>query len=226
MITEGFYLQIIIMLIAGITAFLYLFRLIYTVFLGQLKDNLRTVKEISFWFLLPVYILLAGIMYLSMKPSALLRPVGTMLTRYFPDNALIWSGDLASTGAGYFNGPMILYAIGAIFMVVLLFFFANKKRNQKVKQFNIFYSGHAPSRPELSHFSYNFFAHYKKALGAAVVPYFERFWDWLAKLLHGLSDFFRRIYNGNGQSYAFHLIIYTVVVFLIQLGGSRLGGLP
>lgn len=226
MITEGFYLQIIIMLIAGITAFLYLFRLIYTVFLGQLKDNLRTVKEISFWFLLPVYILLAGIMYLSMKPSALLRPVGTMLTKYFPDNALIWSGDLASTGAGYFNGPMILYAIGAIFMVVLLFFFANKKRNQKVKQFNIFYSGHAPSRPELSHFSYNFFAHYKKALGAAVVPYFERFWDWLAKLLHGLSDFFRRIYNGNGQSYAFHLIIYTVVVFLIQLGGRQLGGLP
>jgi NADH:ubiquinone oxidoreductase subunit 5 (subunit L)/multisubunit Na+/H+ antiporter MnhA subunit len=42
-------LPMVILFLAGPIAFLYLFRLIHTVFLGQLKDELRRVKEAPFW---------------------------------------------------------------------------------------------------------------------------------------------------------------------------------
>ncbi|MBB6482711.1 proton-conducting transporter membrane subunit, partial [Spirochaeta isovalerica] len=221
LITEGFVFQGVVMLIAGIIAFLYLFRLIHTIFLGQLKDNLRKVKEINIWFLIPVYILLAAIFYLSFTPSALLRPIGTMLQAYFPEGTLTWTGNLATTSAGYFDGTMILYVIGGVFMTILAFFalITFRKRIVKAGQFNIYYGGEAPSRPELVHFAYNFFAHYNKAIGLVVTPVLHRFWENAGKALHGLSDFIRRIYNGNGQSYAFHVVLYVVVVFLIKAGG-------
>jgi len=206
-------------LISGIVAFLYLFRMIYTMFLGQLKDNLRTVKEINIWFLIPVYLLLGAIMVLSIFPNMLLRPVGEMLSAYFPDGAIAWTGTLGTTRLGYYDGGAIMYVIGGIFVAALLFFFSLRKRTQQVKQFNIFYSGEAPSRPELSHFSYNFFAHYQKAIGVLTLPLVTNFWNWLSGILHGTADFFRRIYTGNGQTYAYHLVLYIVVVFFLQRGG-------
>ncbi len=219
LITEGFYFQGVLLLISGIIAFLYLFRLIYTIFLGQLKDNLRKVTEINTWLLIPVYVLLAVILYLSMQPNTLLRPIGAMLTQYFPDGALTWTGSLATTSVGYFDGAMIMYVIGGIFVILTLFFISLRKRTQKVEQFNIIYSGEAPSRPELSHFSYNFFAHYQKAVGFLAMPLVTRFWEIISEALHGISDFVRRLYTGNGQTYAFHVVFYVVLVFIFTLGG-------
>ena len=219
LITEGFYFQGVLLLISGIIAFLYLFRLIYTIFLGQLKDNLRKVTEINTWLLIPVYVLLAVILYLSMQPNTLLRPIGAMLTQYFPDGALTWTGSLATTSVGYFDGAMIMYVIGGIFVILTLFFISLRKRTQKVEQFNIIYSGEAPSRPELSHFSYNFFAHYQKAVGFLAMPLVTRFWEIISEALHGISDFVRRLYTGNGQTYAFHVVLYVVIVFIFTLGG-------
>ena len=219
LIENGFYYQGVVVMISGIIAFLYLFRLIHTIFLGQLKDNLRKVTEINKWLLTPVYALLVVIMYLSMRPATLLDPIGSMLTQYFPEGALSWSGSMATTPFGYFDGAMIMYVIGGIFVAIFLFFISFRKRIQQVKQFNIFYSGEAPSRPELVHFSYNFFAHYEKAVGFLAMPLVTKFWDSVSEALHAVSDFFRRIYNGNGQSYAFHVVLYVVVVFIFTIGG-------
>ena len=219
LIENGFYYQGVVVMISGIIAFLYLFRLIHTIFLGQLKDNLRKVTEINVWLLIPVYTLLVVILYLTLRPNTLLHPIGAMLAKYFPDGALSWNGTLATTPIGYFDGAMITYVIGGVFVVLFLFFISFRKRTQKVKQFNIFYSGEAPSRPELVHFSYNFFAHYQKALGFLAMPLVTQFWDSVSEALHAVSDFFRRIYNGNGQSYAYHVVLYVVVIFIFTIGG-------
>ena len=106
-----------------------------------------------------------------------------------------------------------MYVISGIFVILTILFLLLRKQTQKVKQFNIFYSGEAPSRPELSHFSYNFFAHYRKAVGALALPLVSGFWDRVTEIIHAVSDFIRRIYTGNGQTYLFHIVLYVVVVF-------------
>jgi len=215
-ILKGWYFQGIIVFFAGIVAFLYLFKLISSVFLGQLKDNHRNVKEISVWFLIPIYILIIGIMIFSARPDLILKPIGNLVSEYFPEGGLVWTGTLAATPIGYWNGPAIMITVGIMFMILLgwLMFFSRKA--QKVKQFNIVYSGERPFTPETTHVSYNMFAGYNKALGFMVLPGITNFWNFMSNMIHDLASLGRRIYGGNGQTYMVHIVLYTVVLFFLM----------
>ena len=215
-IEKGWYLQGGVIFFAGIIAFLYTFRLIYTVFLGQLKDKHRHVKEVSGWFLTPVYVLLIGIMIFSAKPQWVLQPLGQVIGTYFPSNMLTWQPDgTAITQLGYWNGSMITVIVSILFALVLLWLLYLNRNAQKVKQFNIVYAGERPERPETTHVAYNMYGGYNKAMGFIIVPWISGAWYWLADATHGIADKFRRIYSGSGQAYVLHVLTYAVVVYLL-----------
>ncbi len=216
---KGWYFQGLVVIIGGLIAFLYCFRLIYAVFLGQLKDNHRQVKEAPIALLIPQYIMIFAIMLFSVYPGFILQPVGDFLKELFPQGALIWNEGSAFTQFGYWNGGLIFMITGGIFAIFfLLLFFLNRKA-QKVKQFNIVYAAERPSRPELTHVGYNFFAHYKKALGSLSQPYVTKFWDTMSDLFHSSGDFVRRLYTGNGQTYILHILLFVLAVYYITFGG-------
>ena len=62
------------------------------------------------------------------------------------------------------------------------------------------------------------FRSYRKALGFLAQPFVTRFWDSVADWLHAGADFMRRLYTGNGQTYAIQLVGFVVVVFLLARG--------
>jgi hypothetical protein len=100
---------------------------------------------------------------------------------------------------------------------VLFRSFVNR-RAQKVKQFNIVFSAERPFRPETTHFAWNFFAPYRRAMGFLLQPLVTRFWNAVADGLHATADFGRRFYNGNGQVYAYHFLAFVAVVLLLHHG--------
>jgi len=195
------------------------YRLIDTIFLGQLKDEHRNVKEISVALLIPVYAMLGVIMYFSIFPTKLLKPLSQLAQKYFPENAMTFANGTAITKFGYFNGTSIFIVVMVIFAVVVSWLAYKTRGFHTVKQFNIVYSGESPDRPETTHFAWNFLAGYRKGLGFIVEPYFDRFWDWISDAVHGIADQARRIYTGNGQTYALQIIVYTVVVYFFVNGG-------
>jgi formate hydrogenlyase subunit 3/multisubunit Na+/H+ antiporter MnhD subunit len=216
---KGWYLQGALIMFAGVVAFLYCFRLIHTIFLGQLKDEHRHLREAPFWMLVPQYLLIMLIMGFSMVPNTVLRPVGRFLVKHFPENAISWSQTSGTSLFGYWNGLYVMYVSGSVFALVFIWLLFINRRAQKVKQFNIVYAAERPSRPELTHYAYNFFAHYRKALGFLVTPYATRFWDLVTEGLHSAAEFLRRIYSGNGQHYAIHMVLFVVVFYLFLRGG-------
>ena len=213
-------LPIALIFLSGPIAFLYLFRLIHTIFLGQLKDEHRQVKEAPFWILLPQMIYVAILIVAALVPGLLLRHVDQYLTEFFPFGALNWEGLRITSDFGYWNPVAIMLTIGVIFILLLSWLLFVNRRAQKVKQFNIVFSAERPYRPETTHFAWNFFAPYRKAMGFLVQPLVTRFWDLITQTLHGIGEMTRRIYNGNAQTYAFHLIGFVVVVFLLGPGGT------
>lgn len=217
-ILSGWYFQGALVSFAGLVAFLYCFRLIFAIFLGQLKDNHRRVKEAPFWFILPQLILMGTLMWFSVIPNTALKPVGEFLVNYFPENALTWEGGLAKSTYGYWNGTMVMYITGTIFAAVFVLLFFISRKAVKIKQFNIVYAAERPSRPELTHFAYNFFAPYKKALGFLVAPVSTDFWNSLSENTHSLADIIRRILHGNSQTYAIHLMLFIVLCFFFVMG--------
>jgi formate hydrogenlyase subunit 3/multisubunit Na+/H+ antiporter MnhD subunit len=211
---KGWYFQGAIVFFSGIVAFLYLFKLIYSVFLGQLKDNLRQVKDISIWFAIPIYILILGIMFFSAKPEWVLQPLSDMLTQWYPNTSLSFDGLYINSNFGYWSGTGVMITIMIMFIVLLLWLWILSRKVVKVKQFNIVYSAEAPQRPETTHVSYNIFAGYYKALGWIVAPKISELWNKISDFVVSVAHFGRMIYTGNGQTYLVHILAFIVVTFL------------
>jgi formate hydrogenlyase subunit 3/multisubunit Na+/H+ antiporter MnhD subunit len=219
---NGWYLQGAVVFFSGIVAFLYLYKLIASVFLGQLKDKYRRVKEAPFAYMLPQVIFMIAIMVLSVAPGVLMKPLATLIPASVPGETLSWSGTLASTSFGYLNAFAIMSIVVVMFAVLLGWLLYHSRKAQKVKQFNIVYAAERPFRPETTHISYNMFAGYKKALGFLMTPLATRFWSGVSEWSEAIADKIRTWYTGNGQTYALHLLIYAIILYFSISGGKLL----
>ena len=208
----------VLIFFAGPIAFLYLFRLIHTVFLGQLKDEFRQVKEAPFWLILPQMIFVVALISFAVVPGMALRRVDHFMSSLLPAHGLTWSGSYITSDFGYWNPIAIMVIIIVIFATLFLWLLFLNHNAQKVKQFNIVYAAERPYRPETTHFAWNFFAPYRKALGFMVQPFVTSFWDGTAGALTAGADFTRKIYTGNGQTYALHFLGFVLIVYLMAMG--------
>jgi NADH:ubiquinone oxidoreductase subunit 5 (subunit L)/multisubunit Na+/H+ antiporter MnhA subunit len=211
-------LPMLLIFLSGPVAFLYLFRLIHTIFLGQLKDEHRRIKEAPFWLILPQMIYVACLLVFALAPGIALRHVDQYLNSFFPNGGLGWDGLLITSQYGYWSPINIMIIIGVIFTLLFFWLLFVNRRAQKVKQFNIVFSAERPYRPETTHFAWNFFAPYRKALGFMVQPFVTLFWNSITDFLHAAANIVRRLYTGNGQTYAYHLLLFVVVVFFVRMG--------
>lgn len=216
--TADYKLPMVLIFLSGPIAFLYLFRLIHTIFLGQLKDEHRRVREAPFWLILPQMIYVVCLLAFALVPGLALRHVDAYIGNFLPDGALNWEGWTITSDFGYWSPIAIMLIVGVVFTLVFAWLLFVNRRAQKVKQFNMVFAAERPYRPETTHFAWNFYAPYRKALGFLAWPLFERFWAAVVDLLHTLADLLRRIYNGNGQVYAIHLLGFVVIVYLLGEG--------
>ena len=213
-IEKGWYLQAAVLFFASAVSFLYLYRLIHTIFLGQAKYEHKDVKEAPMWFIIPQYIFIGAIMVLSTFPNLLIRPLSGMASQYFNSNIIIDGYNIYSS-YGHWNGNLIMLVTMGVFIVPLIFLMLFVGRITKVKQFNIVYAAERPESPQTTHVAHNMFAHYRKALGGWGKPRIWDFWNSSAEWTHTLGDLFRRIYSGNGQTYLLHIILFFVLVFFL-----------
>lgn len=208
-------LPMIVIFLAGPVAFLYLFRLIHSIFLGQLKDEYRHIKEAPFWIIVPQMIFVAVLLVFALVPGLALRHVDAYIQPFFNQGGLNWDGLNISTSFGYWNPVSIMIIVAVIFGSLFAWLLFVNRKAQKVKQFNIVYSAERPFRPETTHYAWNFFAPYRKALGFMTQPVATRFWQAITDLLHSGAELLRRFYTGNGQTYAIHLLAFVVVVYFL-----------
>jgi hypothetical protein len=216
--TAEYRLPIILIFLSGPIAFLYLFRLIHSIFLGQLKDEHRQVKEAPFWLVLPQMFYVICLLAFALAPGLALRHVDAYISQFLPQGALNWDGLIITSDFGYWSPIAIMLIVGTVFSLVFAVLLLVNRKAQKVKQFNMVFAAERPYRPETTHFAWNFYAPYRKAVGILAFPVFERFWGVLVDLMHTMADLMRRMYNGNGQVYAIHLLAFIVIVYFVQAG--------
>ncbi len=216
-ITKGWYLQAGVLFFASGVSFLYLYRLIHTIFLGQLKYEHQEIKEAPAWFIIPQYIFLAGIMAISMFPNLIIKPLNAIAMHYF-DSSIQIDGLTVMSELGYWNGNLVMYVTMAVFAIPFIMLLLLKGKTQKVKQFNIVYAAERPESPQTTHVAHNMYAHLRKSLGSLSLPRVQEFWNSVAEWSHTLGAFFRRVYTGNGQTYLLHIILYIVVMYAVMGG--------
>ncbi|OQY38936.1 MAG: hypothetical protein B6226_02850 [Candidatus Cloacimonetes bacterium 4572_65] len=215
LIEQGWYLQAGVLFFSSAVSFLYLYRLIHTIFLGQLKYEHQEIKEAPVWFIIPQYIFLAGIMAISAFPNLIIKPLNMIAEQYFNSSITIDGYSIVSS-LGHWNGNLVMIITIAVFVVPFLILLLLNGRTQKVKQFNIVYAAERPDTPQTTHIAHNMYAPYRKALGGWTIPRTWNFWHAATEWTHSFADFLRRLYTGNGQTYILHIIMYIVVIYLFM----------
>jgi formate hydrogenlyase subunit 3/multisubunit Na+/H+ antiporter MnhD subunit len=216
---KGWYWIAALAFFSSAVAFLYMFRLLQTVFLGQRKLEHAKLREAPAILLVPQIVMIAAIMVFSAYPKLLLDPLSAAVAPWL-GGALVWDGLALQTHFGYWNAPMIMGVVAGVWMVplVILLLISLTLKIQKVEQFNIVYAAERPHRPEDTHFAYHFFAHYDRAIGFLVKPRATAFWNTVVEWSYSLGASLRIFYNGNGQTYALFILMYFVAMFLVNGG--------
>jgi formate hydrogenlyase subunit 3/multisubunit Na+/H+ antiporter MnhD subunit len=216
---KGWYWIAALAFFSSAVAFLYMFRLLQTVFLGQRKLEHAKLREAPAILLVPQVVMIAIIMVVSAYPKLLLDPLSAAVAPWL-DGALVWDGLALQTHFGYWNAPMIMAVVAGVWMVPLVFLLliSLTLKIQKVEQFNIVYAAERPHRPEDTHFAYHFFAHYDRAIGFLVRPRATAFWNTAVEWSYSIGASLRIFYNGNGQTYALFILMYFVAMFLVNGG--------
>jgi formate hydrogenlyase subunit 3/multisubunit Na+/H+ antiporter MnhD subunit len=220
LIEQGRYLETGLAFFASAIAFLYLYKLIQTVFLGQAKPAHKEVKEAPVWMIIPQGIFIMAIMAISMFPNLLTQTLSLAVGSFMPKPEwLTWDGYNIIMDSpvlqGNWNGNLVMMVTMGVFGIPLVWLLLTNAKVQKVKQFNIVFAAERPLKPATTHFAYNMYSHYYKALGFWVQPRATRFYRALSEWTHSMSATFSRIYTGNAQTYMLHIFLYMIVLYWI-----------
>ena len=213
LIQKGWFLEAGVAFFASAVAFLYLYRLIHSMFLGQPKPAHAGVREAPWALLVPQGLLMAALLAVSAFPRLMLDPIMRITGEWFRP-VFGFDGGTMTSPLGYWNGTLSMVVTGAVFALCLLWMISNLHNPQKVRQFNIVYAAERPYKPETTHYAYRFFEPYRTALGFLTRERVDRFWATVGTGADAVGGAVRRLYTGNGQTYALHVVLYVAVLFL------------
>ena len=215
LINKGWYLEAAAAFFASGVAFLYLYRLIHSIFLGQPKPEHKDIREAPLALILPQVGLMAILMAVSVFPSLMLNPILAITGRSF-EPIFRFAGSALQSPLGYWNGTLTMVVTGVVFALCLVWMLINLHNPQSVKQFNIVFAAERPLRPNTTHYAWAFFEPYRDALGFLTKARAERFWAVVGTGINGVGGALRRLYTGNGQTYALHVVIYVVALYFFM----------
>ena len=199
------------------SAFLYIYKLIYGIYLGHpTNKKLESAKEMPWLFLIPQYILVIALLVLGTLP-ALVVPYFNKILEELDLNTISFT-DVTTlvTHFAEFNGFIVMGAFGIIFVVVLLVFISLGSKAKNVKnRFDIAYCGEEPNEALHLHYGYSMGKELKRVgfINIIISNSSKYFYNFLAKQVLSFSEIFRKIYSGN-LSLNFNIAIIFVTILL------------
>ncbi len=222
MIEKKMLFAMVVTMMSSVGAFLYAYRLIQSLFLGQRKPEYDNVKSAPLTMQIAMSIPLIGMLLLGFLPNLLIRYTNmfiSMLDNVTPfkiGNGLLDANLMSSTG--YFSAFYLGTAVIVIFIVVVIYYNLQRRAKiYKVDQLDIYTAGEYVTRETPLNYSYNMYGFITDALKPVIKHSMTDFVTRISKEFIALSDFVRRIYTGNGQHYAIFTMIFTIITLIYFL---------
>ncbi|MBE0652025.1 MAG: hypothetical protein IH595_14455 [Bacteroidales bacterium] len=218
LITSNHYLLVIVIFFSSTAAFLYCYKFLFGFFLGQEEKEWSHVKEAPAAMVVPMVILSLLMFVLGTFPGILLSPInnGLQALGYTDSYKNLWETSVILNGWGnHVVLQPILYYIIAIFLFFVVFLTLKGYKNTRyVTTKDISSSGEIPKEDENLTFSENFYQPFFRAVEPVMRRQIDKFYKNLGEGLEALFEFMRRIYTGNGQTYAIYVIAFVVIMLL------------
>jgi len=190
------------------------YKLIHNIFLGQLPERYRYVREVPFSMQLPMLLLSLAVVLFGVLPGIPLKAIGAIQS----------SLGLKTLSTGLFAMPPevgelnmvnILAAVVAGYLVAYIIF-KLCRRSRAVPQSDSYAAG---SYVPLDKYQYS--ARFYERAYQVIEPYVrdraDAFYYWLVEKSEGLFDAVRRLYTGNVNTYALYIILFLALMIVAQL---------
>ena len=221
LVEQGWLPVMIVGMFASVVAFLYSFRLLHGVFLGQLSPRNAHAKEAPLPLLIPQAILAVAIMVLGFKPTLLLNFLVPAIDAIpgLSGLAPIIQGDMVLTTMGTWNAWMVGLMVMGIFGFAFVFYWISGHKPKYVGQLDIGFAGEIPPSADEIHYSNNFFRPYKRALAFLPNINAEKIFSGVNKTFGMLGDAVRALFTGDGRTYLAHSLLFLLLLFVFLNGG-------
>ncbi|MEN8125131.1 MAG: proton-conducting transporter membrane subunit [Bacteroidota bacterium] len=211
------YFLVIVIFFSSTAAFLYSYRFLFGLFLGQEEKETEHVKEAPVTMIIPMVILALILIVTGAYPGILFEPIAHGM-HYLGFSDVNWDMSvLVNVWGEESNMAYINLSIGVVFVVVFLFLtIKGYKGTKNVGTKDISTSGEIPTENENLTFQLDFFKPFERAAAPLYKRSMDKIWNDLGNALEAIFDFTRRIYTGNGQTYALFVIIFLVILLIFK----------
>ncbi len=214
---------LLIMAFIGSTgAFLYVYRLIHSIFLGQLPKKYEDVKDVPILMQIPIWVLaLMTIIYGIFPGLAMDVIVKGMKVFGFAPIAYNLCGFPQSSAMGALKtiniASVLMISFVAVFILFILF-----SKTRRVSQYDNYAAGQVVT-PELKYnYSFGFYMSFGRVIKPILQLSIEKIYDYWIRAFKVFGDYYmRRVYTGNLETYnSYIVIVVTIAAAAVLLGGK------
>lgn len=214
-------LLFVIAMVGSVGSFLYVYRLIHSIFLGTLPQKYEGVKEAPFIMLIPSLVLMLLTFILGVFPGLALKPISlaqkmlgfepiSFTLTGFPPGTALSSANYLVIAATFIVGFLIAFA---------LFYFLPKAR--RVSQLDNYAAGHILTKDVKYNYSFNFYSFTERAVQPLKKLSAEEFYESVSRFLKLIGNFARRVYTGDLETYVSYALVFIVLAFVLLFFGGR-----
>jgi len=194
---------------------LYGYKFIHNIFLGQLPEKYKDVKEVPFSMQLPIILLTMMVLLFGILPGIPLKVVDAIGTSlgFESLNVSIWWGIASETGALNTINIFSAVLIAAIFVWLL---FRSATKSVPVTQDDSYAASvHIPKD------KYHYTAEFYNPLYRMIKPFLrdviDEFYYWIAACVQRLCERVRHMYVGDVGYYVTYIILFLAFLIFVQL---------
>ena len=218
LITEtNSYFLIIVVFFSSTAAFMYSYRFLFGLFLGQEEKETENVKEAPVTMLIPMVILAVISMIAGSYPGLIFEPAAAAMEAIGFQNVTWEMSSLTNIWGDTTDLFLISMLIFAVFIIVFAFLtLKGLKKTRYVGTKDISTSGELIKDWENMTFQQHFFKPFERAAAPLYSMKMNKIWKNIGKNIEDFFGFFRKIYTGNGQTYALYVVVFVVLLLLFK----------
>ncbi|MFO8184168.1 MAG: proton-conducting transporter membrane subunit [Candidatus Aegiribacteria sp.] len=221
LIEAGWLPAALVAMFASVVAFLYAFRLLHAVFLGQLSGRHSSIGEAPPALLVPQAVLTGAVMVLSFRPTLLLRHIVPAAASIpgLTGSAPEIRGTSVISALGSWDAWSVGLMVVGVFGFAFVFYWISGRRPRHVGQLDMGFAGEIPPSPEEVHYTGDFFRPFRRALAFLPRLHAGGIFRGATGIIGMLGDGVRSVFTGDPRTYLAHSLIFMLLFFFLARGG-------
>jgi len=191
------------------------YKFLHNIFLGQLPEKYKDIKEAPWTMQLPMILLTVAIVLFGILPGIPLKVISEIEKSFGIGSLSIHIFGIPKE-IGELNMINILAAV-VVATVFIYFVFSLSTKSKKVDQYDSYAAGSFVPKDR-----YQYSVRFYDQLYRIIEPYLhdvvDDFYCWLVEKSKSFFQIIRQIYTGNVNTYALYILLFLAFLIFVKLG--------